>query len=35
MISQVKFAFSYALRNMLRDRQRTLFALFSIAAGLA
>src|SRR5258708_29992105 len=35
MLKHLKFAISYALRNMIRDRQRTDFALFSIAAGVA
>src|SRR6266849_499809 len=35
MLKRLKFAFSYALRNIIRDRQRTAFALFSIAAGVA
>src|SRR5437660_12074398 len=35
MFKRLKFAFSYALRNIIRDRQRTAFALFSIAAGVA
>lgn len=35
MFKHLRFAFTYALRNLLRDRQRTLFALFSIAAGVA
>jgi putative ABC transport system permease protein len=35
MIKRLRFAFSYAVRNLLRDRQRTVFALFSIAAGVA
>jgi putative ABC transport system permease protein len=34
-LNHVIFAFVYALRNMLRDRQRTAFALFSIGAGVA
>src|SRR5258708_4210901 len=35
MFKRLRFAFSYALRNIIRDRQRTAFALFSIAAGVA
>src|SRR5579859_7659213 len=35
MIKRLRFAVSYALHNLLRDRQHTLFALFSIAAGVA
>src|SRR5947209_14197680 len=35
MFKHLKFAIAYALRNMIRDRQRTAFALFSIAAGVA
>lgn len=35
MLKSLRFAFVYALRNMWRDRQRTAFALFSIAAGVA
>jgi putative ABC transport system permease protein len=35
MFHRVRFAVRYALRNMWRDRQRTAFALFSIAAGVA
>lgn len=35
MLNRLRFAFSYAFRNMRRDRQRTLFALFSIAVGVA
>ncbi len=35
MPAQLRFAFGYALRSMLRDRQRTLFALFCVAAGVA
>lgn len=35
MLKRLRFAFSYALRNMRRDRQRTAFALFSIAVGVA
>lgn len=35
MITGLQFAFGYALRNMLRDRQRTLFGVFSVAAGVA
>src|SRR5947207_8961276 len=35
MLKRLKFAIMYALRNMWRDRQRTAFALFSIAAGVA
>src|SRR5512142_1542736 len=34
-LNHVFFAFVYALRNMLRDRQRTAFTLFSIGAGVA
>ncbi len=35
MLERLRFAFDYAIRNMLRDRRRTVFALFSIAAGVA
>jgi putative ABC transport system permease protein len=35
MFRRLRFALTYALRNMRRDRQRTAFALFSIAAGVA
>ncbi len=35
MLKRLGFALTYALRNMSRDRQRTAFALFSIAAGVA
>src|SRR5260370_20954134 len=35
MIGRLRFSFGYALRKMIRDRQRTAFALFSIAAGVA
>src|SRR5258708_23882019 len=35
MLNRLQFAFRYALRNMARDRQRTAFALFSVAAGVA
>ncbi len=35
LLNHVIFAFVYALRNMLRDRQRTAFALLSIGAGVA
>jgi putative ABC transport system permease protein len=35
MLKRLSFALSYAFRNMHRDRQRTAFALFSIAAGVA
>src|SRR5258708_14354392 len=35
MIKRIQFSIRYALHNMLRDRQRTAFALFSIAAGVA
>jgi putative ABC transport system permease protein len=35
LFRHLRFAFVYALRNMLRDRQRTAFALFSIGAGVA
>ncbi len=35
LLNHLVFAFVYALRNMLRDRQRTAFALFSISAGVA
>src|SRR5258708_20349226 len=35
MIKRIQFSMSYALHNILRDRQRTAFALFSIAAGVA
>ncbi|HVO41048.1 MAG TPA: FtsX-like permease family protein, partial [Aggregatilineales bacterium] len=34
-LDHLMFAFVYALRNMLRDRQRTAFALLSIGAGVA
>ena len=33
LLDRLGFAVTYALRNMLRDRQRTAFALFSIGAG--
>src|SRR5450432_358755 len=35
MLGRLKFSSIYALRNLRRDRQRTAFALFSIAAGVA
>ncbi len=35
IFNHLVFAFVYALRNMLRVRQRTAFALFSIGAGVA
>lgn len=35
MIKPLQFAFGYAARNMIRDKQRTLFALFCVAAGVA
>src|SRR5258708_32136317 len=35
MIGRLRFSFGYALRNIIRDRQRTAFALLSIAAGVA
>ncbi|MCC6974000.1 MAG: ABC transporter permease [Anaerolineae bacterium] len=35
MFKRLRFAFVYALRDLLRNRQRTAFALFSIAAGVA
>src|SRR5215468_5358747 len=35
MIERLRFALGYALRNIIRDRQRTTFALLSIAAGVA
>lgn len=35
MIKRLRFSLLYALRNLWRDRQRTLFALFSIAAGVS
>lgn len=35
MLQLLRFAFSYAFRNLRRDRQRTLFALISIAAGVS
>ncbi len=35
MPKRLRFALNYAVRNMIRDRQRTIFALFSIAAGVA
>src|SRR5262245_25336733 len=35
MVKRLKFAITYAFRNMWRNRQRTAFALFSIAAGVA
>src|SRR3954451_24209611 len=35
MFNRLKFSILYALRNISRNRQRTAFALFSIAAGVA
>ncbi|HRE47280.1 MAG TPA: ABC transporter permease [Aggregatilineales bacterium] len=35
MFRRLRFAFTYAARNLVRNRQRTLFALMSIAAGVA
>src|SRR5471032_1927183 len=35
MIKRVQFSIAYAVHNIVRDRQRTAFALFSIAAGVA
>lgn len=35
MLKQLAFAFNYAVRSMVRDRRRTIFALISIAAGVA
>jgi predicted lysophospholipase L1 biosynthesis ABC-type transport system permease subunit len=35
MLRSLRFAFTYAVRNMWRDNRRTLFALISIAAGVA
>jgi len=35
MFSALRFAVRYALRNLWRDRRRTAFALFSVAAGVA
>src|SRR5215470_16742876 len=35
MLNRLRFALGYAFRNMWRDQQRTAFALFSIAAGVA
>ena len=35
MIERLVFAFSYALRNMVRDRRRAIFTLLSVAAGVA
>ncbi len=35
MLRILRFALSYAARNLRRDRQRTLFALISIAAGVS
>ncbi len=35
MIRRLRFTISYAANNLARDRQHTLFALFSIAAGVA
>jgi hypothetical protein len=35
MIKRLRFAFTYALRSLLRSRQRTLFALLSVAAGVS
>src|SRR5262249_4930341 len=35
MIKRLRFAVSYSLHNLTRDRQHTAFALFSVAAGVA
>src|SRR4051794_10094712 len=35
MFKRLGFAITYALRNLRRDRQRTAFAMLSIAAGVA
>jgi len=35
MIERLRFAFSYALRNMIRDRRRSAFTLLSVAVGVA
>ncbi len=35
MLERLVFAFSYALRNMVRDRRRTAFTLLCVAAGVA
>src|SRR5450432_154205 len=35
MIKRIQFSIAYAVHNIVRDRQRTAFALFSIAAGVA
>lgn len=35
MFRILRFALKYALRNLRRDRQRTLFALISVAAGVS
>ncbi len=35
MIRRLQFAFSYAFRNMLRDRQRAAFTILSVCVGIA
>ncbi|MBN2470037.1 MAG: ABC transporter permease [Anaerolineae bacterium] len=35
MIERLHFAFSYALRNMLRDRKRSTFTILSVVVGIA
>ncbi len=35
MIDRIRFAFAYALRNIIRDRRRTAFTLLSVAVGVA
>ncbi len=35
MIERLVFVYSYAIRNMIRDRRRTAFTLLSVAAGVA
>ncbi len=35
MFERLAFAFSYAIRNLIRDRRRAAFTLLSIAAGVA
>ncbi|MBN1966807.1 MAG: ABC transporter permease [Anaerolineae bacterium] len=35
MLGRLRFAFSYAIRNMIRDRRRTIFTLLCVAAGVA
>lgn len=35
MFERIAFAFSYAIRNLIRDRRRAAFTLLSIAAGVA